>query len=297
MIIKKEKEIRYTVIIPHKNCPELLERCLESIPDRNDIQTIIVDDNSDDLQPIQILERRFPGRISVIYTNAGKGAGYARNKGLERARGKWLLFADSDDYYTKEAFNIFDNYQDSDADIIAFKHRSVYSDTGEDAKRSDARNKYIENYVNNKNEQSEAKLRYCNDVPWAKMVRRSMVMENHIQFDEVPASNDTMFSLMSGYHAKSIVADENVVYNVTVRQGSITKTKSIERYFSDHCVALRKNKFVREIGHPECQEIILSRILIVAKLFGVKQALRFLKEVKKYKGQLFFGISSKFGFK
>ena len=37
----------YTVIIPHKNCPDLLQRALDSIPEKDDIQVIIVDDNSD----------------------------------------------------------------------------------------------------------------------------------------------------------------------------------------------------------------------------------------------------------
>ena len=38
---------KYSVIIPHKNTPELLQRCLASIPKRVDIQVIVVDDNSD----------------------------------------------------------------------------------------------------------------------------------------------------------------------------------------------------------------------------------------------------------
>ena len=37
-----------SIIIPHKNIPKLLERCLNSIPEREDIQIIIVDDNSDE---------------------------------------------------------------------------------------------------------------------------------------------------------------------------------------------------------------------------------------------------------
>ena len=36
----------YTIIIPHKNAPLLLQRCLDSIPFRDDIQIIVVDDDS-----------------------------------------------------------------------------------------------------------------------------------------------------------------------------------------------------------------------------------------------------------
>ena len=37
---------KYSIIIPHKNIPVLLQRCLDSIPIRDDIQIVIVDDNS-----------------------------------------------------------------------------------------------------------------------------------------------------------------------------------------------------------------------------------------------------------
>ena len=288
---------RYSIIIPHKNCPDLLERCVNSIPKRSDVQIIIVDDKSDDIDSIMKIEGKNNGRIEVKYTTEGKGAGFARNQGLLMAKGRWLLFADADDYFSKEAFDCFDSYSNSDADIIVFKHRSVFSDTGEETIRSDSRNGFIDDYLKEKTEKNEARLRYCNDVPWAKMVSRHLVEEHHIIFDEVPASNDTMFSLMAGYFANSIQASEGIVYNVTVRAGSITKTKSIERYFSDHCVALRKNEFVRKIGHPECQEVILSRLFIVLRKYGMKEFLRFMKEVRKYKGKLFFGFGSKFGFK
>ena len=36
----------YSIIIPHKNIPQLLKRCLDSIPQRDDVQIIVVDDNS-----------------------------------------------------------------------------------------------------------------------------------------------------------------------------------------------------------------------------------------------------------
>ena len=41
------KMYKYSFIIPHKNCPELLWRCIQSIPERADVQIIVVDDNSD----------------------------------------------------------------------------------------------------------------------------------------------------------------------------------------------------------------------------------------------------------
>jgi len=47
--MQREKNIIYSIIIPHKNIPELLIRCIESIPSKNDIEIIVVDDNSDSI--------------------------------------------------------------------------------------------------------------------------------------------------------------------------------------------------------------------------------------------------------
>ncbi len=43
-----EKDTVFSIIIPHHNIPDLLGRCLRSIPERDDIQVIVVDDNSTD---------------------------------------------------------------------------------------------------------------------------------------------------------------------------------------------------------------------------------------------------------
>ena len=95
-----------TVIIPHKNSIDLLHRCIESIPVYDDIEIIVIDDHSDLSESIW---EQFRGKykyVELILTNEGKGAGYARNVGLGRARGEWLVFADADDYFYPDAFKV-----------------------------------------------------------------------------------------------------------------------------------------------------------------------------------------------
>ncbi len=57
MIMEKPK-ILWSIIVPHHNIPQLLERCLDSIPERDDIQIIVIDDNSD---PTIVDFNMFPG--------------------------------------------------------------------------------------------------------------------------------------------------------------------------------------------------------------------------------------------
>ena len=88
----------FTIIIPHKDIPELLDRCLRSIPHREDIQIIVVDDGSYDVDAVKIVEKSFPW-VLFIYEKNSCGPGVARNRGLEKANGEWIVFADADDYF------------------------------------------------------------------------------------------------------------------------------------------------------------------------------------------------------
>ena len=103
--------MKLNIIIPHHNTPALLQRCLDSIPDEDNISVIVVDDNS---SPELVDFDNFPGRertyTKVFFTKEGKGAGYARNIGLEHAEGEWVLFADSDDFFVSNFYEIVSNY-------------------------------------------------------------------------------------------------------------------------------------------------------------------------------------------
>ena len=68
--------IDYSIIIPHYNNAEDLKRCLASIPEREDVEIIIVDDNSD---PGKVDFEHFPGlgrdNARVIFSKGEKGKG------------------------------------------------------------------------------------------------------------------------------------------------------------------------------------------------------------------------------
>ncbi len=219
----KKKTYNYSVIIPHKNIPELLERCLASIPQRDDVQVIVVDDASN---PKIVDFARFPGmnrpNTEVIFQKNPiggiGGAGLARNVGMEVATGRWLVFADADDFFHPSVNEMFDRYADSDADIVFFRHDSADSDTGEPVEINTSRNRFLEEFEYTAD---ETRIRYMIWVPWGKFIRRPLVTGNSIRFDEVRFSNNLMFSVKTGHHAAKIVSDRTVVYCNTRREGSL----------------------------------------------------------------------------
>lgn len=213
--------INYTIIIPHYNIPELLLRCLHSIPVREDIQVIVVDDCSPDAARYQKdypeLSRPF---LEFYSTPKGGSAGRARNIGLQHAKGKWLLFADSDDFFVENVEDILDKFVDAKEDVVFFNKRTVCSeDITKEACRSSWCEQGIQEYLNTGN---ETPLRCYHFAPWGKMIKRQLVEDNVIRFDETRYSNDYYFSSCVGIKAKTIAVHDIPIYVVTVRNGSLT---------------------------------------------------------------------------
>lgn len=188
--------INYSIIIPHHNCPNLLNRLLDSIPQRSDIEIIVVDDNSDsDKKP---KTSRTDIKIISVKAEDSKGAGKARNIGLEEAKGKWLLFADADDYYINNAFDAFDKIKDTTYDIIFFDYSSNLG-TNKSAFQ------YRLNKMLQGGKRTIANFKHMSNAPWNKMFSRQFVLDNNILFDEIPIQNDAYFvhkasSLTDNFH-------------------------------------------------------------------------------------------------
>lgn len=238
--------INYSIIIPHHNIPLQLQRCLDSLPVRDDFQIIVVDDNSD---PAVVDFDSFPGKdrsnVEIYYTKEGKGAGYARNVGLLHAKGKYLIFADADDFFYRELSTVCDKYLHSNADIVFWGVNSRNSDSLELSVdfRADELEKLKASAIN---QGTVYLLRWNNrnvlNVPWGKMIKKSLVEENDINFEEVLAGNDAMFSLKCALRAKEILVDKNLVYCVTTREGSLTRTVNRAIMQSRWGVACRINQ-------------------------------------------------------
>lgn len=255
--------INYSIIIPHKNIPMLLRRCLNSIPKRDDVQIIIVDDNSN---PEIVDFSNFPGsnetNTEVYLTKEGKGAGYARNIGLSKAKGKWLIFADADDFFNNCFNEIMEKYKNVDADIIFFQSNSVKCDTLEPIEsRGKIYNEWLLKSLKKGIILEEVK--YCINPPWGKIFLNSFIKNNHIQFDEVFTANDVMFSVKSGHLANKILIDTNYLYCSTTRSDSLDFQYSYNHIRSRFKVALDEYKYLSQIGKPQFR---MNIVYFIAKI-------------------------------
>ena len=192
-------ELNYSFVIPHHNTPDLLQRLIDTIPQREDIEIIVVDDNSDDNKKANITR----SDVRTIYINKEntKGAGRARNVGMAAAKGKWLLFADADDLYKPNFVDVLDEYKDDDLEILFFNIDTVDSDTleiGYDRLSS----KRIFFKESDGNIESVDEFLFLLWGPFRKMLRRDFVTKYHFFYEEINNGNDVLFALTTSYFVK-----------------------------------------------------------------------------------------------
>ena len=194
----------------------------------------------------------FPGKdrkyTTVIFDKAGGGAGHARNIGMEHAEGKWLVFADADDFFVDDAFYILENHKEDREDIILFKADSVDSDDYSPSDRHQRFNKAIDDALSGVISNKKAVLTI--PVPWCKMLRREYIQKKGVLFDETYSCNDMMFVLKSIYWADddAVALSKEVLYTVTTRRNSLDalKNTSPRNYLSMVDVLIRCNKFAKD---------------------------------------------------
>ena len=243
----------YSFVIPHHNTPDLLQRLIDSIPQREDVEIIVVDDNSDADKKAAV--KRPDVKTIFIDKEHTKGAGRARNVGMDAATGKWLLFADADDLYKPGFIKILDEYKDADIEILYFNMDSVDSDTLEsltNTKRNRARivQKIVGDYDGSFQKGEE--VRYLSFGPWRKMILSDFIKKYGMRYEEISRGNDGFFNLQTAYFVRKFLVDKRVVYTNTFRQGSIVHSRTTkQRYIDDINRNLHIYQFLKFIGHQD----------------------------------------------
>lgn len=201
-------------------------RCLASIPVREDVQVIVVDDNSDnaesylDLYPA--LSRPY---LEFVRTTSGKGAGYARNVGLDHAKGKWLVFADADDLFTDDFEHLLDENVNAEEDIIFFPSIWVMSeDITKPSPINNWINPIIESYLTSGDE-TGIRCRIPN--PWGKFYKRDFIESHGFRFHETHCANDMFFVISACVTSPSVRVVNTPVYYYTFRSDSLSR-RSLE---------------------------------------------------------------------
>lgn len=235
----------YSLIIPHYNSPQLLDRLLKSLPERDDLQVIVVDDCSPigSLEYVKKLIADYQN-VELISSQANGGGGKARNIGLTVAKGKYVFFSDSDDFFLPTLDKLLNDCLTSTNDMIIFNAISLDNET----LLPSIRTKHLYN-IYNLYEKDALKgtqaIKYLFGEPWCKLIKRDLIEEYHIKFDQTSIHNDTTFSYMCGHYAKTIAIINLACYCITDRTGSVSKQLDPDKQLTRIKVFAKKNQFLK----------------------------------------------------
>ena len=268
----------FSVIVPcWRGAIKFLPTLLDSIPQKENIEIIVIDNSK---EPVVRDEIESDREIVFLHSAPERHAGGSRNDGMKVAKGKWLLFADADDYYTKDAFDVFYECINTDAEVVYTGMGGIYLDTGEPSERGDYYKRLVHGYC--EGDISELGLRIGFTSPCCKMVSHALVDREGLRYDEVRASNDAFFSLTTGLFAKKIMAIDRITYIATVNHGSLTKRIDYEVIKARYIVALRCNRFKKDNNLRKYQESIMY-YLYECRHFGLSKIFEFIGLLIKYK--------------
>ena len=232
-----------SVVIPVYNVAQYLPQCLDSLigQDLKNIEIICVNDGSKD-DSLLILQRyaQKDARIKII-DKANSGAGDSRNVGFLKAKGKYVIFLDADDFFDKKMLHLaFDKMEKSKADIAVFRYCLYDNQTGK-TKESD----YIWPHIRNIKKETFSKedipeyiFNTFANAPFIKIYKREFIAKNQLKFDNFKSCNDVTFSLLGLYYAKKIaLLDKPLVYYRINTSGQISARRG--KYFDSAFAALK----------------------------------------------------------
>lgn len=213
----------FSIIIPMFNTEKYIGECLDSIMMQNfsDYEVIVVDDGSTD-GSCEIVSRYIKGKLNInLLKQKNSGVSAARNLGIEKARGKYIIFVDSDDFLVNESLEFLMNtlLENNDLDMLFFNYYEV---------GSKKMNKHIfrPQFLGKKISENTAIQGLLTDVGgfcWNKVYKRSLLLDS--RFDtQITFLEDLLFNVSVVTKAKRIMSVGNYLYGYRWREDSIIHT-------------------------------------------------------------------------
>lgn len=280
----------FSIIVPVYNRADLLGETIETIlaQEFEDFEVILVDDKSTDnsLEVSQNFAQR-DGRIHVFALAQNEGRCAARNKGLAEAKGEWICYLDSDDFYTSKHLLSLKKLIDTYPNQMAFATEQTFG------KKPKAYNKEkfkaelveltIEDFIES-NPISANQLCYHSsiDLQWSE--------------DKIPIAEDWLFHRLLSLRT-SILKKNVLTTDVRMHAQRSINTSSIDNFVKWNLFAA--NKFV-ELNREDTHQVnarVKSYITVLSaniylsnglKKKGINLLLRSLLYLHSYKNALLY---------
>lgn len=212
-----------SIVVPIYNAENYLRRCVDSILNQEytDFELLLVNDGSTDASGDICEEYGAQDPRVIVIQKENTGVSDSRNRALDRARGKYLQFLDSDDWITPDATRLFVRAAEeygcdmviSDFYRVVGERLSTKGDIEEEGVLT--REEFAAHMMEN-----PADFYY--GVLWNKLYRRDIVEEHNLRMDtDINWCEDFMFNLEYIRYAKVFYALHAPIYYYVKRKGSL----------------------------------------------------------------------------
>lgn len=208
----------FSVIVPAYNVEQYISKCIDSVlqQDFQDFELILVDDGSTDgTSKICDKYAKENPQITVIH-QANSGLSGARNTGIERASGEYLILLDGDDYLTPGALRTFKNGIEPGLDLLRYQAEEVFSG-GKVIKYQEAGFGAIPGV----RAFMELMRYHYTENAWLYAYRREFFIENKFEYAEGCIAEDFGLTPLIIAKARSVKAISEICYAYRQREGSI----------------------------------------------------------------------------
>lgn len=213
---------KVSIIVPVYNAEKYLATCIDSVLSQSfkDFELLLVDDGSCDSSGL-ICDSfaSKDNRIRAFHISNG-GPSKARNYGLDRASGKYVLFADADDWIDKQTLDIIAN--ENTVDLLFFGFKQVKNSSSEKCQipRSPLQ---ISTNLENTLEMLFTDENQCFGFTWNKFFRREILETFKVRFrEELRYKEDEIFTLQYCKHISSIYLSKECPYNYRLLDDSLS---------------------------------------------------------------------------
>lgn len=275
----KDNEISVSVIVPAYNLEKYIGDCIESVLTQSlkNFELILIDDSSDDNTKKIIkeyIEREKTTDIILLENDKNRNAGYSRNRGLDIARGKYLLFLDGDDMLECNALErLYTICEETGSDIAICNYRYYDNNTEEITNyRSpvdalmDAMNSF------RTSDMRDCVFQYFREMAWNKIFRREFIQDSGIKFQCQSNANDQFFVYVAMLKAERIIKIPDHLLNYRKnRENQLSTSENISR--NPMCIwnATKATKdYIDNLGLYDLYQKSFQTYVVMRLIFSIK---------------------------
>ncbi|MFI3165974.1 MAG: glycosyltransferase [Bacillota bacterium] len=203
--------MKISIIIPTYNDELYVDECMNSVVGQSyeDIEVIVIVDGATDGTYEKVKKYEIDKRVQVHYQE-NTGSGPARNNGLAKATGEYVIFADADDWLPLDAVEMFveeiGKYQ---YDVIEGRGISITS-IKDYCKEECSKKNVLQSNITE--ETRRILIRRSMRAAWGRMYRREMLISNGIKFPAIFRNQDAVFNASVFQYCNSLTIIDAVVY-------------------------------------------------------------------------------------